>query len=161
MGSQIKFNDFFPGTLQERYNMKKYLQIIEENLSLEIKILRLIHLGLPRSGKTTTQLRLFEEIINLQKDGKKFQCSTKLAEMRHLFIGLVGSNKWHISKNMQEEADLLSKLLSMTTENTTSSSDKCIDFSSQNSARMIHLHPPSHWTQTVKIHIILQAIAKL
>ncbi len=103
--------------------MRKYQHILNDKLCLEISLLRLAHLGLPRAGKTTTQLRLFNEILDILTDGIKNEPSTGVAETCQYIIGLIESQKWSISKNIEEEMGILNKLLPHAAKPTKSTDD--------------------------------------
>ncbi len=90
---------------------------------MEISLIRLVHLGLPRAGKTITQLRLFNKIVDILTEGIKNHPSTGVAETYQVIIGLIESQKWSISKNLQEEMGILTELFVHATVPTTSTSD--------------------------------------
>ncbi len=103
--------------------MRKYLEILNERLCLEISLIRLVHLGLPRAGKTITQLRLFNKIVDTLTEGIKNHPSTGVAETYQVIIGLIESQKWSISKNLKEEMGILNELSLHATTPITSTSD--------------------------------------
>ncbi len=91
---------------------KEYHRILKEKLSLRVKLIRLIHLGLPRSGKTTSQCRLFEEIVDMISANKgQSEPSTGMAEVYQVILGLIEGKKWSITRDHQKEAVLINKLL--------------------------------------------------
>ncbi len=100
--------------------MRKYQDILNERLCLEISLVRLVHLGLPRAGKTIAQLRLFNKIVDILTNKMKDDPSTGVAETYQVIIE---SQKWSISKNLQEEMGILNELLPHATTPTTSTSD--------------------------------------
>ncbi len=66
--------------------------------------MRFVHIGLPRAGKTTTQLRFLGkmlDILSTQGDGKN-PPSTAI-ESYQAIIGLIESGNWSISMNLTEE----------------------------------------------------------
>ncbi len=111
---------------ERKENMRKYQQILNEKRCLEISLIRLVHLGLPRGGKTTTQLRLFNKILDILTAGKKYEPSTGVAETCQYIIGLIESQKWSISKNLEEEMGILNGLLPHAAKPTTSTSDPSV-----------------------------------
>ncbi len=104
-----------------------------------ISLVRLVHLGLPRAGKTIAQLRLFNKIVDMLTNKMKDNPSTGVAETYQVIIGLIESQKWSISKNVQEEMGILNELLPHATVPTTSTSDtshiKIFDSDRSSSAR--------------------------
>ncbi len=108
---------------EKKKYIRKYQEILNERLCLEISLIRLVHLGLPRAGKTITQLRLFNKIVDILTEGIKDHPSTGVAETYQVIIGLIESQKWSISKNLQEEMGILNELFVHATAPTTSTSD--------------------------------------
>ncbi len=111
---------------------KEYRRILKEKLSLRVKLIRLIHLGLPRSGKTTSQRRLFEEIVDMISANKgQSEPSTGMAEVYQVIVGLIEGGRWSITRDHQKEAGLLNKLFSYADKGA-ASCDPDIDFNASN-----------------------------
>ena len=99
--------------------MNACLKIIKDKLTVDINIVRLVCFGLPRSGKTSTLLRLMGEILNILTANKKEQPSTGVVEERGLVIirnlsteiATISSGIWSKVENLQEEAGLYNQLL--------------------------------------------------
>ncbi len=85
-----------------------FAKIIKEGPTINITVMRFVHIGLPRAGKTTTQRRLLGkmlDILSTQGDGKN-PPSTAI-ESYQAIIGLIESGNWSISMNLTEEAEIL------------------------------------------------------
>ena len=100
-------------------HMTACLKIIKEKLTVDINIVRLVSFGLPRSGKTSTLLRLMGEILNILTANKKEQPSTGVVEERGLVIirnlsteiATISSGIWSKPENLREEAGIYNQLL--------------------------------------------------
>ncbi len=124
-------------SVERKKYIRKYQEILNNRLCLEISLIRLVHLGLPRSGKTLTQLRLFNMIVDMLTDGIKNQPSTGVAKTYQVIIGLIESQKWSISKNLEEEMGILNELLPHAADPTKSTGDPSritFSYSSQSGA---------------------------
>ena len=122
-------------TIGENYAQHKeaYYEAIRKKIVLKIKLARLIHAGLPRSGKSSTIKRLMGEIYNLFKEGK-VSISTGAAEyagqivimpndtrdiscdMATISSGDSGSSEWSKLKGFIKEDKMLSELLHQLTQ---------------------------------------------
>ena len=92
------------------------IKIIEEKLSVDIDIIRLVYFGLPRSGKTSTMRRLMGDMLNILIAMKeKEEPSTGVADVKQIFVrniysevGTIISSKWSRA-DLQEEAAMLTQ----------------------------------------------------
>ncbi len=123
--------------------MRKYKEFLNKGSCLGISLVRLVHLGLPRAGKTIAQLRLFDKIVDILTNNIKDKPSTGVAETYQVIIGLIESQKWSISKNLQEEMGILNELLPHATAPTPSTSHIKIFDSDQSSSAGNYQSVPS------------------
>ena len=91
---------------------REYEEIINEKKTLNVRSVRLINLGIPRSGKTTFWRRLMKLIVEI--DNNKKQQSTGVAdEQRPVLIefdsGMVTPDEWHVLS----EGEYANKLIQM------------------------------------------------
>ncbi len=87
---------------------RRFDKIIQEGPTINVTVMRFVHIGLPRAGKTTTQRRLLGkmlDILSTQGDGKN-PPSTAI-ESYQAIIGLIESGNWSISMNITEEVEIL------------------------------------------------------
>ncbi len=87
---------------------RTFNKIIQESSTIDVKVMRFVHIGLPRAGKTTTQRRLLGkmlDILSTQGEGKN-PPSTAI-ESYQAIIGSIESKNWSISMNLTEEAEIL------------------------------------------------------
>ena len=96
-----------------------YMKAVRGGMTLDICPVRLNHIGLPRSGKSTFCRRIMGEISNIREameHGETFQASTGLAEVRgqvfirnmHTNLGTIqAEGDWSVLNNLEEEASML------------------------------------------------------
>ena len=109
-----------------------YYKAIKDKISVKIKMARLVHAGIPRSGKSSTIKRLMGEIINLLDEEKKGNISPstgvaeyagqviiKRSDMRNISSDMTtvsssdsASSEWSKLKGFIKEDKMLSQLLS-------------------------------------------------
>ena len=80
---------------------RAFVKIIKQNIAINVTVMRFVHIGLPRAGKTTTQRRLLGKMLDLlstQGDGKN-PPSTAIESFQAI-IGSIESENWTISMNL-------------------------------------------------------------
>ena len=116
-----------------RQHKQAYEIAIKGKFTLTICPVRINHIGLPRSGKTTFRRRMMGEILNILKAmerGKMFEPSTGIAEIGgQVFIrststdlGTIQSKVWSVLKDFGEEASMLNQVIFQVVSNSKSSS---------------------------------------
>ena len=100
-------------TLVKRNQHKReYEEIIKGKKTLNVRSVRFINLGIPRSGKTTFWHRLMKLIIEID-DNKKQQSTGVADEQRPVLIelgsGMVTPDEWHVL----DEGEYANKLIQM------------------------------------------------
>ncbi len=89
--------------------LKKLDDLITDKETIFIQYLRLLLVGPPFVGKTTTLSRLLKDIVNISSVGDKTKpCSTLLTNC-HQVVAYVNKDatEWVCSKNVEEEAKIL------------------------------------------------------
>ncbi len=87
---------------------RRFDKIIQEGPTINVTVMRFVHIGLPRAGKTTTQRRLLGkmlDILSTQGDGKN--SPSTVIESYQAIIGLIESGNWSISMDLTEEVEIL------------------------------------------------------
>ena len=108
----------FADDLKKMEHINAYEKAIRENLVIDICMIRLNCIGLPRSGKTTFLLRMLGDLLNIeeaQHRGEKEQPSTGLAEERGQVVirdtsqevGAISAESWFTLKDLGEEANMI------------------------------------------------------
>ena len=114
-----------PSDVQHR---EAYYKAIKEKIKVKIKMARLVHAGIPRSGKSSTIKRLMGEIKNLLEEEEKGNISRstgvveyagqviiKRSDMRDISCDMTtisGSSEWSKLKGFMKEDKMLNQLLS-------------------------------------------------
>lgn len=100
-----------------------YRRVIQRKASVKIPVVRLNHIGLPRSGKTYFRRRLRQDIRKiveaLQRGGEKAQPSTGVAESSLQILRpastevgiLAPSEGWSIYDSLNDEAKMINELI--------------------------------------------------
>lgn len=97
-------------------------KVIEEKLSVLIGLVRINHVGLPRSGKTSFLKRLMGIMLNILEAAKdKEEPSTGVAERAdQVFVRDVSKNigvtsasakSWTVASNVKQEAGILNQIV--------------------------------------------------
>ena len=106
-----------------------YEKAIREELAIELRIIQINYIGLPRSGKTSFLQRILGNILNIleeEKKGKKEQSSTGVLEeggqvlvkATSSTMGVVTSDSWSTLKNLGEEANMVIQWIHTLSSNT-------------------------------------------
>ena len=114
-------------------HIEAYKRAIEENFTVLIRSVKLNHIGLPRSGKTTFRLRMMGKLFNIlaaAEKREKAEPSTGIAEEGGQVIirkstsdvGIIQSSLWFLLKD--EEAAVLGQFFQQVIENQSSLSDE-------------------------------------
>ena len=117
---------------KKRKRKAAYENAIKGRVTVDLRIVRLNNIGLPRSGKTSFRKRMMRLIRNIQHAniGKEEQ-STKIAECEIQIIrktcteiGMVSSKhgEWFVVKDGEEEAKMLNELIDFVMNRRTPSS---------------------------------------
>lgn len=105
----------------KEHEEEAFKKVIRKISTINLRAVKVNHIGLPRSGKTSFLLRLMGVILNLLESnerGMKEQSSTGVAEegaqviIRRLKsnLGTIQPKTWSMLKHMGEEASMLSQL---------------------------------------------------
>jgi GTPase SAR1 family protein len=95
--------------------LEAYRQILSTKGSIDMLFVKVIFLGAPRLGKTTTRRRLTGEIDDIDSAGEPEQPSTGSVEMGHNVVirnlssttAVVTPSEWSATKDLTEEANML------------------------------------------------------
>ena len=132
-------------------------RMIREGKTIDLRLVRFISIGLPRSGKTTFWRRLMKEILNIIKareKGETEEPSTGLArlcgqvlirEVMSSVTGIIFPDNWSILDN-DEEADMLMQFFSEIADtlfhSDSSPARACISEGSTVLEKNVESHPP-------------------
>ena len=101
--------------IKRNKHKREYEEIIKEKKTLNVRSVRFINLGIPRSGKTTFWRRLMKLIVEID-DSKKQQSTGVADEQRPVLIesmkldsGMVTPDEWHVLS----EGEYANKLIQM------------------------------------------------
>ena len=110
----------FTGDVNTQHT-EAYYKAIKEKITLMIKVVRLVHAGIPRSGKSTTIKRLVGDILNICSLDVKISPSTGVGKQEGLtivtrkmssdMVAIAESSEWSRLKSFMREDSLLKQLL--------------------------------------------------
>ncbi len=87
---------------------RAFVKIIKENIAINVTVMRFVHIGLPRAGKTTTQRRLLGKMLDiLSTQGEGENLPSTAIETYQAMLGSIDGENWSISMNLAEEAEIL------------------------------------------------------
>ena len=93
---------------QKRY-LKKLEDLITDKDTISMQYLRLLLVGPPSVGKTTTLSRLLKDIVNISSAGDKAKLRSTLLTNCHQVVAYMNKDatEWVCSKDAEEEAKIL------------------------------------------------------
>ena len=116
----------------------------KEKITVRISMARLVHVGIPRSGKSYTIKRLMGEIKNLLEEEKKRNISPATGVawqvgIKHSDMATIsGSSEWSKLKGFIKENKMLTQLLTQLDSTSTNSAANV--FKQSSSASELHVH---------------------
>ncbi len=84
-----------------------FVKIIKESIAINVTVMRFVHIGLPRAGKTTTQRRLLGKMLDISTQGDGKNPPSTAIETYQAILGSIDAENWSISMNLTEEAEIL------------------------------------------------------